>query len=70
MNNKASDGVVKAAWRGQFLGVIVSLHNARKFDEIVASAPALIEAIATSIVIDDPHWWLFKGGNRCLRALR
>ena len=54
MHNKAYRGVVKTALGSGVLRIIECLHNAEKF-EILASAPALIEAIATSIVIDGGH---------------
>ena len=58
MHNKADRGVVKAAPRRVILSIFGCLHNAEKF-EILASAPALIEAIATSIVIDGGQSGLF-----------
>jgi hypothetical protein len=60
MHNKADRGVVKTAPGRVVLSIFDCLHNAEKF-VILASAPALIEAIATSIVIDGGQSGLFIG---------
>src|SRR2546423_2203180 len=60
MHNKAKGGVVKKrAWRPD-LGVIERFHDAGKSLNFCFVVPALIEAIATSIVIDEGHEGLFS----------